>query len=232
MIIGRPNVGKSTLFNCLSGCERSIVTEIAGTTRDVIEESVRIGDFTLRLSDTAGIHETSDIIEGIGVDIAYKRLDEAALIIAVFDGSSPLTADDTLLLQKLRNKRTIAVVNKNDVVQNIETEIISEITPHVVYVSAKDNTGIEQIQRCIEVLFKANELDPEDATVANERQKQCIDLALEQINEAIAAIDNGELLDAVTVLLDEAVSHILELTGEVATEAVVDEVFSRFCVGK
>jgi tRNA modification GTPase len=232
VIIGRPNVGKSTLFNCLSGCERSIVTEIAGTTRDVIEESVRIGDFTLRLSDTAGIHETSDIIEGIGVDIAYKRLDEAALIIAVFDGSSPLTADDTRLLQKLRNKRTIAVVNKNDVVQNIETEIISEITPHVVYVSAKDNTGIEQIQRCIEVLFKANELDPEDATVANERQKQCIDLALEQINEAIAAIDNGELLDAVTVLLDEAVSHILELTGEVATEAVVDEVFSRFCVGK
>ena len=232
VIIGRPNVGKSTLFNCLSGCERSIVTEIAGTTRDVIEESVKIGDLTLRLSDTAGIRDTDDVIEGIGVNIAYKRLDEAQLIIAVFDGSCPLTEDDINLLKKLKDKKAIAVINKNDVEQKIDSDIIKSNNIQIVYISAKENKGIQEVQRAIESLFEANELDFESGTAANERQKRCIDLCLQQIDEAISALESGVLLDAITVLLDEAVQHILELTGEKATVAVVDEVFSRFCVGK
>ena len=232
VIIGRPNVGKSTLFNCLSGCERSIVTEIAGTTRDVIEESVKIGDLTLRLSDTAGIRDTDDVIEGIGVNIAYKRLDEAQLIIAVFDGSCPLTEDDINLLKKLKDKKAIAVINKNDVEQKIDSDRIKSNNIQIVYSSAKENKGIQEVQQAIESLFEANELDFESGTAANERQKRCIDLCLQQIDEAISALESGVLLDAITVLLDEAVQHILELTGEKATVAVVDEVFSRFCVGK
>jgi len=232
VIIGRPNVGKSTLFNCLSGCERSIVTDIAGTTRDVIEESVKIGDLMLRLSDTAGIRETDDIIEGIGVDIAYKRLDEAELIIAVFDGSCPLEKDDLALLERLSGKRAIVVINKSDVSRKIDFDRINELNIQPVYISAKENSGIDEIHTAIENLFEASEINFESPLAANERQKRCIDLSLQNIDEAISAIDSGIMLDAVTVLLDEAVQYILELTGEKATEAVVDEVFSRFCVGK
>ena len=232
VIIGRPNVGKSTLFNCLSGCERSIVTDIAGTTRDIIEESVKIGDLTLRLSDTAGIRETDDIIEGIGVDIAYKRLDEAQLIIAVFDGSCPLTEDDINLLERLNGRRVIAVINKSDVELAIDVQKINSYNIQPVFISAKENSGIDEIHTAIENLFEVDEINFESGTAANERQKRCIDMSLQQIDEAINAIDSGIMLDAVTVLLDEAVQYILELTGEKATEAVVDEVFSRFCVGK
>ncbi len=232
VIVGRPNVGKSTLFNCLSGCERSIVTDIAGTTRDVIEESVRLGDVTLRLSDTAGIRQTDDLIEEIGVDIAWKRLDEAELVIAVFDGSCPLVEDDLNLINKIKNKKTVAVINKNDLGTTEKFDEIETQIQHTVYLSAKENNGIEQLKSAIEELFNLNEINFDTVSAANERQKRCIDLALECINSAIKAVEYGELLDAITVLIDEAEQYLLELTGEKITETVVDEVFSRFCVGK
>ncbi|WP_028517567.1 tRNA uridine-5-carboxymethylaminomethyl(34) synthesis GTPase MnmE [Ruminococcus flavefaciens] len=231
-IIGRPNVGKSTLFNCLSGCERSIVTEIAGTTRDIIEESVRIGDITLRLSDTAGIHETDDIIEGIGVDMAEKMIASSELIIAVFDGSCPLTADDWYLINKINKDKTVAVVNKSDVEQLLDIAELEKQIKHIVYISAKENTGVEKLHRHIEEIFKLNEADFDTVTVANERQKYCIDKALESIESAISSLEIGEMLDAVNILIDEAEQSLLMLTGKKVTDAVVDEVFSRFCVGK
>ncbi|WP_024861275.1 tRNA uridine-5-carboxymethylaminomethyl(34) synthesis GTPase MnmE [Ruminococcus flavefaciens] len=231
-IIGRPNVGKSTLFNCLSGCERSIVTEIAGTTRDIIEESVRIGDITLRLSDTAGIHETDDVIEGIGVDMAEKMIASSELVIAVFDGSCPLTEDDLYLINKININNTIAVINKNDVEQVLDTSLLKGKIRHIVYLSAKESTGVDELHDCIEKIFKLNEADFGTATAANERQKKCIDSALEGIESAILSLEIGEMLDAVNILLDEAEQSLLQLTGEKVTDAVVDEVFSRFCVGK
>ena len=231
-IIGRPNVGKSTLFNCLSGCERSIVTDIAGTTRDVIEESVRIGDITLRLSDTAGIRETDDVIEGIGVEIAEKMISASELVIAVFDGSCLLTADDLRLINKINKDKTIAVINKNDIEQKIDISVLEGSIKHIVYLSAKENSGIEQLQSAIEEILRLNEADFDTATAANERQKKCIDTALEGIESAISSLEIGEMLDAVNVLLDEAEQSLLMLTGEKVTDAVVDEVFSRFCVGK
>ena len=231
-IIGRPNVGKSTLFNCLSGCERSIVTEIAGTTRDIIEESVRIGDITLRLSDTAGIHETDDMIEGIGVDMAEKMINSSELVIAVFDGSCPLTEDDFYLINKININNTIAVINKNDVEQVIDTSLLKDKIKHIVYLSAKENTGVNELHDCIEEIFKLSEADFGTATAANERQKKCIDKALEGIESAISSLEIGEMLDAVNIILDEAEQSLLQLTGEKVTDAVVDEVFSRFCVGK
>ena len=232
VIVGRPNVGKSTLFNCLSGFERSIVTDIAGTTRDVIEESVKIGELVLRLSDTAGIRETSDVIEEIGVDIAFRKLDEADLIIAVFDGSCPLCEDDFKILEKLQNKRCIAVINKSDREIISDEQIINKYIQNTVMISAKNNDGIENLQSAIENIFEAYEIDFDNGIVSNERQKKCVDTALFHINEAISALESGVMLDAVTVLIDEALQSLLELTGEKASETVVNEVFSRFCVGK
>ncbi|MBR5683866.1 MAG: tRNA uridine-5-carboxymethylaminomethyl(34) synthesis GTPase MnmE [Ruminococcus sp.] len=231
-IIGRPNVGKSTLFNCLSGCERSIVTEIAGTTRDVIEESVRIGDITLRLSDTAGIHETDDVIEGIGVEMAEKMISKSELVIAVFDGSCPLTEDDLYLINKINKDNTVAVINKNDVEQLLDTSLLEQKIQHIVYLSAKENTGVDELYDKIQTIFKLNEADFDTATAANERQKKCIDKALEGIESTILSLEIGEMLDAVNILVDEAEQSLLMLTGEKVTDAVVDEVFSRFCVGK
>lgn len=232
VIIGKPNVGKSTLFNCLSGTDRSIVTDIAGTTRDVIEESVKIGELVLRLSDTAGIRETSDLIEGIGVDIAFKKLDEADLIIAVFDGSCPLCDDDFKILNKLKNKPSVAVINKSDKDILLDEQIVNKYIKNTITMSAKNNDGIEKLQSAIENIFEFSEINFDNGTVSNERQKKCVDNALLQINEALSALENGVMLDAVTVLIDESLQYLLELTGEKVSETVVNEVFSRFCVGK
>ncbi|MDE5558734.1 MAG: tRNA uridine-5-carboxymethylaminomethyl(34) synthesis GTPase MnmE [Ruminococcus sp.] len=232
VIVGRPNVGKSTLFNCLSGCERSIVTDIAGTTRDVVEESVKIGDIVLRLADTAGIRDTDDIIEGIGVDIAEKMIYSSELVIAVFDGNSPLTEDDLNLIKKIDNKKTVAVINKSDLGIYPEISEIEKYIEHTVYLSAKESSGIEKLQSAIEAVFEINENSFLQPAVANERQKKCIDNALVCVESAVSALENGELLDAVNVLIDEAEQYLLSLTGEKVTDAVVDEVFSRFCVGK
>ncbi len=231
-IIGRPNVGKSTLFNCLSGCERSIVTDIAGTTRDIVEESVRLGDITLRLSDTAGIHDTDDVIEGIGVDMAEKMIDKAELVLAVFDGSCPLTEDDLYLVNKINKSNAIAVINKSDVEQKLDINELTKYFIHIVYISAKENSGVIDLKNKVEEIFSINEQTFENVSAANERQKRCIDSALRSIDEAISALEIGEMLDAVNVIIDEAEQSILSLTGEKITDAVVDEVFSRFCVGK
>lgn len=211
---------------------RSIVTDIAGTTRDVVEESVRLGDITLRLSDTAGIRETRDIIEGIGVDIAKKKLEEADLVIAVFDSSCPLTEDDFELVNMISDKKSIAVINKSDEKKAINDEIFAQKNIQRVYLSAKNNEGIEDLQRAVETELKLNEISFDNYSAANERQKQCIETSLMYVRKAVSAIDYGEMLDAVTVLIDEAENNLLMLTGEKVTDAVVDEVFSRFCVGK
>lgn len=231
-IVGRPNVGKSTLFNCLSGCERSIVTNIAGTTRDVVEESVRLGDITLRLSDTAGIRDTEDIIEGIGVDIAWKTVESSELVLAVFDGSCPLMVDDFEIINKINNKKCVAVVNKTDEEMMLDIKILKEYFIQIVYISAKENQGISNLEDSIKQLFEINSDSFSSVTAANERQKLCIEKAVSSVSSAIDAISYGEMLDAVNVLVDEAEQYLLELTGERITDAVVDEVFSRFCVGK
>ena len=231
VIVGKPNVGKSTLFNCLAGCERSIVTDISGTTRDVVEESVKIGDIVLRLSDTAGIHETEDIIEGIGIGIAEKMIDSSELIIAVFDGSCPCTEDDLKLINKIKNKKSVAVINKSDTEQLFDTEKIKSDNIQIVYISAKEN-NIEELNSAIQNLFKINSDIFSSVPAANERQKRCIEKALECTDNAVNMLRNGEFLDAVTVVIDEAEQYLLELTGEKITDAVVNEVFSRFCVGK
>ena len=231
-IIGKPNVGKSTLMNLLSGYERSIVTDIAGTTRDIVEESVRLGDLVLRLSDTAGIRDTQDTVENAGVQLAYKKIEEAQLILAIFDNSREIDDEDKDLIERLSGKKAIALLNKADQAPKLQKEFIANAFENVIEVSAKSGEGVEALQKALESRFALNEFDSSAGVLANERQKLCAQSALSSLCEAVEALEYGETLDAVTVLIDEAAGRLLELTGEKTTEAVVDEVFSHFCVGK
>ena len=231
-ICGHPNVGKSTLMNQLSGFDRSIVTDIAGTTRDVVEETVRLGDVILHLADTAGIRESDDIVEAIGIDRTMKKLDVAQLVIAVFDYSQELSDDDIKLLEKCKGRRAVAVVNKTDLEIKINTEKIKEYIDDVVLLSASNGKGLENLKSVIENLLGTAELDTSAGILANERQYNCCVSAAESLREALDGLCIGVTLDAVNVSIDYATEKLLELTGEKARDAVVNEVFSKFCVGK
>lgn len=231
VIVGKPNAGKSTLMNYLSGYQRSIVTDIEGTTRDVIEESIKLGNFTLRLSDTAGIRSTEDVIENIGVEIALKRMKEADLIFAVFDSTRNLSEEDKRIIANIDINKSVAVINKIDADLKADKNYIYSVFKYVAEISAKNENGIEKIEKILEDMFENNE-SPENGFIANERQKNCLERAAEYINEAKDALENGVFLDGITVLLDSASEKLMELTGERVSDAVVDDVFSRFCVGK
>lgn len=229
-IAGRPNVGKSTLMNALLGYERSIVTSAAGTTRDVVEESLRLGDVVLRISDTAGLRESEDEVERLGVRLAEKALERAELVFLVLDGSRELSGDDLELLERTKNRRRIIVVNKCDLPKKINDEYIKD--ENILSVSAKEGLGLEKIREAVYKIWNLAGYAETPTVFANERQKLCCDRALGHIEGALGALRSGETLDAVTVCIDSAASALLELTGERATEAVVNDVFGRFCVGK
>ncbi len=231
-IVGSPNVGKSTLMNCLAGCRRSIVTDIAGTTRDVVEETVRLGEVTLRLADTAGIRETGDRVESVGVDLARERMAQAALVLAVFDGSAALTEEDKALAESLRGRTAIAVVNKADKPLAVDVPWLKERFAWVVTLSAKQGEGVAALTAAVEEATGVDRLDAAQPVLTTERQRQCAATALTCLEEAKAALDGGMTLDAVSVSMDGALNAILDLTGQRATEAVVDQVFANFCVGK
>ncbi|MBR5562357.1 MAG: tRNA uridine-5-carboxymethylaminomethyl(34) synthesis GTPase MnmE [Clostridia bacterium] len=232
VIVGRPNVGKSTLMNLLSGFERSIVTNIAGTTRDVVEEKIVLGEIVMRVADTAGIRETENVVENIGVNLAKRRLERAELVLAVFDGSEPLTDDDIDIIKYCESKRAIALLNKSDLPLAADRKIIENAFAHSVELSASTGEGRGELEKAVADIFRTNEFNPNAACLTSERQRQCCVNALASIEEAINAINCGVTLDAVNVCADCAIDALLQLTGEKATSAVVDEVFSRFCVGK
>lgn len=232
VIVGKPNVGKSTLFNRLLGQNRSIVTEIAGTTRDIVEERARLGDLTLCLSDTAGLRQTGDVIEKIGVDRAREKLSEADVVLAVFDGSAPLDDADLHILERLPQIPSVAIVNKLDAGVKLDAQELAGYFDKIVSLSAKHGTGFDALQTVLEELLLTREIAPEAGIITNLRQKNCLVSTLSSLQEARDALKCGEMLDAVTVLLDEALDSLLQLTGERVSQAVVDDVFSRFCVGK
>ena len=232
VICGKPNVGKSTLMNLLAGCEKSIVTEIPGTTRDIVEEKITVGDCVLRLSDTAGIHDTDDLIENIGVDRAKKRLAECALVLAVFDGSRELDEDDMQLLESVGDRPCVAIINKNDREQAADEELIRSRIAHTVSISAAGGDGIDRLEKAIMEVTELDRLDPLAGIIINERQLDCARRALEAAKEALEATENGMTFDAVNVSICDALDALEELSGVKATESVVAEVFSRFCVGK
>lgn len=232
LITGKPNVGKSTLMNLLAGCECSIVTDIPGTTRDMIEETVSLGNVMLRLSDTAGLRNTDNPVEKIGVERAKQKLKSCGLVLAVFDNSSPLSAEDKEMLHLLAGTPTIAVINKTDLGGRLETEIIKKHVDDVVFISAANAQGIDKLVQAVEKVTGTQEFDPSQGILATERQRNAVSNALKAVEEAVFALQSGITLDAVTVSIEEAVGTLLELTGKRASEEIVHQVFSRFCVGK
>ena len=232
VIAGKPNVGKSTLMNLLSGRDRSIVTSVAGTTRDVVEESVLVGDIPIRLLDTAGIHETDDVVERIGVDMAQSALDRCDAVIAVFDSSAPLDDDDRSLIEKLKNRPVIAVINKSDLEKKADADYIRSHFEYCVTISAANGDGEDEFREALGKLLKTADLDPAEPVMANERQLDCARRGEKSLSEGLEALECKMTLDAVGICIEAALDALYELTGEKASEAVIEQVFSRFCVGK
>lgn len=231
-IIGKPNVGKSALMNMLSGFSRSIVTDIAGTTRDIVEETVRVGNVVLRLADTAGIRESDDLVESIGVDMAKTRIERATLILAVFDGSASLDQSDREILDLCKDRDVIGIVNKSDLPSKADIDYLKATLSKVVFISAKEGEGEEELTKAIEEALGTDKIDTSQAMITTERQRVCTEKALSCLEEALDALNIGMTMDAINVCIESAVEALLELTGKKARETVVDEVFSQFCVGK
>ena len=232
VIAGKPNVGKSTLMNLLSGYEKSIVTDIPGTTRDVVEDTVIVGDVILKLSDTAGLRNTDDTVEKIGVDRAKKRLEQCGLLLAVFDNSRQLDDNDIELLESAKDLPCIAIINKSDLEQKVDEDYIKSKINKVVYISAANGDGKSELTAAVEEIAGTASFNPSEGILSNERQRLAVSNALVSVKEAKTAVEIGMTFDAITVSLEDAISHLLELTGERTSDEVVDRVFHNFCVGK
>lgn len=240
VLAGKPNTGKSSLLNRLVGRERAIVTDIAGTTRDTIEETVPCGRVMLRLCDTAGIRESSDAVEKIGVERSLQMLGEAELVLAVFDLSRELDAEDELLLDKLKNVSAvkIAVLNKYDLEARFDRSRLADCKfAHIVEISAlstdNNTNGVDTLRELVCSLYVDGEIDYNSrAVLTNARQNASVTRALEYVRSAAAELENGFTSDTAGLDLESALSELSELDGRKVTEEIVDGIFHRFCVGK
>ncbi len=234
-ILGRPNAGKSTLLNLLAGFDRAIVTPVAGTTRDVVEQRVQLGDVQLNLFDTAGLHDTADEIEAEGIRRSWQKLDEAGLILAVFDSGEPWTEEDTALCEACKGRHALALLNKTDLdqsAQRFDDARLADYFAQVLPVSCKNPGARGEIAAAVAELLHTNTIDTAAASLSGRRQLAAATRARDAIQAAIAATQGGFGLDAVSVCVDDALDALYALTGENASEAVVAEIFERFCVGK
>lgn len=232
VIAGKPNVGKSTLMNLLAGYDKSIVTSVAGTTRDIVEERVNLDQIILNLSDTAGIHATQDEIESIGVDKAKNKVNAASLILCVFDSSKELDDEDREIMRMVQDTNAIAILNKYDLSHLINEDEINTTFEYTVKMSAKKAEGVSALVEAIKKVCAVGDINAADALIYNERQRTLVLQATNCVKEAIDALDMGMTLDAVTVSIEEAIGSLCELTGERVTDEVIDKVFHQFCVGK
>ena len=232
VIAGSPNVGKSTLMNLLTGYEKAIVTPTAGTTRDVLEHRIQLGGTTLQLADTAGIRKSDDAIEVIGVSKAFERIEQSALVFAVFDNSRPLSQDDRDLMKRLDVRRTIALINKADLPTVLDSSEIESFFEKTVRISAIEPETLQVMNEVVARRLGTNNFSPDLPVLMNERQRSAATAALTAVCEALSAAENQMTPDVVFSLLDEALAALMELSGENVSDAVLDEVFSRFCVGK
>lgn len=228
LIIGKPNVGKSTLLNALAKEEKAIVTNIPGTTRDVIETKVNIGNLTLNLIDTAGIRNTEDIVEKIGVEKSIKQLERADLVLFVLDGSTLLTEDEKKLLDEIKDKPHLVIVNKNDILLQENQNIVDAI-----YISANNKEDVSNLENMIQSkVLKDVDTTSGSVYLGNARQISKLKLAIEALSEALETIDKGDYIDFVDIYLREAYSYLGEITGDTSTDSLLNELFSKFCLGK
>ena len=231
-IVGRPNAGKSTLLNLLAGFDRAIVTPVAGTTRDVVEQAVQLGDIRLNLFDTAGLRETEDAIEAEGIRRSWKKLEEAGLILAVFDGAEPPSREDLALAQRCAGRPAIALVNKEDKPTRFDAELIAPYFAMVLPVCCREEGSRKVIAAAVARLLGTGSIDPHAASLSGQRQLSAALRARDAVAGALDAAAGGFGLDAVSVCVDDALDALCDLTGENASEAVIEQVFERFCVGK
>ena len=235
-ILGRPNAGKSSLLNALLGYERAIVTEIAGTTRDTIEEKLLLGGVLLRLTDTAGLRGTEDPVERIGVERARAAAESARLLLAVFDGSEPLSEDDEAVFKEAAGtEKRIALVNKADlgcVWTEAERARVAAVFPTVLPVSAREGTGLEALSDAVAALFAEGTPAPLGEMITNERQAEALSRAAAALSRAREALAAGVTPDALLTDVEEAMAAIGEITGRSVREDITARIFERFCVGK
>ncbi len=235
VIVGKPNTGKSSLLNLMCGSDRAIVTELAGTTRDLLEEKVIAGRVTLNLCDTAGLRPTQDRVERMGVERAYERLEHAELVLAVFDSSCPLDRFDARLIERIRSlpAAKIAVVNKTDLPQKMDPYQFDSVFDRVLSISCALGEGREQLFGAIEELYAAGAVDYDTAAVvSNARQYAALRSSADALQEAVAALSCGQSPDIAALDAERALGLLGEADGKSVSEGIVNEVFARFCVGK
>ena len=234
VIVGKPNVGKSTLLNSLLKEERAIVTHIPGTTRDVIEEIINIKGIPLVLVDTAGIRKTEDIVENIGVEKSKQFIEKADLILLVLDASKELEKEDIEVIEKIKenNKKTIVLLNKIDLERKID--LSNYDLENILEISAKDNIGIDEMEEKIYSYIVEEDVEntSEKLIITNIRHKTALEKTKESVNNIFETIDNGMPMDLISVDLKEALDALSEITGEISSEDILDHVFGNFCVGK
>ncbi len=234
-IIGRPNAGKSSLLNTILKEERAIVSDIEGTTRDTIEELVTIKGIPLKLVDTAGIRNTKDKIEEIGVEKALKVAEDADLILAIFDNSKELNEEDIKILDLVKNKNSIILLNKIDLEESkLENEIkFTKTGKKIIKISTKNREGIEDLYKEIENMFNIKEIDIDNGKlITNIRHKNQIECGIKNINEAINAINLNLPIDIISIYIKQTLEDLGKITGENVTEDIINEIFSKFCLGK
>lgn len=239
VIIGKPNAGKSSLMNVLLGRNRAIVTDIAGTTRDVLEEQINLNGITLNIVDTAGIRDTEDIVEKIGVDKAKEYLLNADLIIYVVDSSTELDKNDEEIISMLSDKKAVILLNKSDLLQVTSEEVLREvlekkkIEKQVISISAKERTGIDRLEDTIKEMFFQGEISFNDEIyITNVRQKTALQSALQSFQLVQQSIENDMPEDFYSIDLMSAYEELGSIIGEAVGEDLVNEIFSKFCMGK
>lgn len=233
-IVGRPNAGKSSLLNRILREDRAIVTDIEGTTRDTIEEFVNINGLLFKIIDTAGIREADNEIEKIGIDKSKKALGEADLVIAIFDKTKELLEEDYQILNEIKNKNAIILLNKKDLKQDkIKIEQFKKYSDDILNVSIKNNEGIEELYNKMTDMFSTNEIQVENTSIiTNIRHKEAIKKSKECVYNALEAIKNRMTIDIVAIYLKEAIESLNTITGENVTEDIINDIFSKFCLGK
>jgi tRNA modification GTPase len=234
VIVGKPNAGKSSLLNVLVGEERAIVTDIAGTTRDVLEEAINLNGVSLNIMDTAGIRNTEDIVEKIGVDKAKTYANEADLVVYVVDASREFDQNDYDIIELIRDKKTIILLNKSDLATVITKDMVKSIIDKpIVSISAKEEQGIEEFEEIIKNMFFHGELSFNDEVyITNIRHKAAIQDAYNSLQKVIVSIDNDMPEDFYSIDLLDAYESLGSITGETIGEDLVNEIFSKFCMGK
>lgn len=235
VIVGRPNVGKSSMLNNLIQDNKAIVTEVAGTTRDVLEEYVNVRGVPLRLVDTAGIRDTEDIVEKIGVERSRKALSEADLILFVLNNNEPLTEDDQTLFEVIKNEDVIVIINKTDLEQRLDVSELREMIGDMPFIqtSMLKQEGIDELEIQIKDLFFGGEVQNQDMTyVSNSRHISLLKQARQSIQDAIDAAESGIPMDMVQIDLTRTWEILGEIIGESASDELIDQLFSQFCLGK